>query len=1173
MKENLFSIVPSDILDIKSRSGISRVFKKLFYSVEDNLKMRFSDLELPGRLREFIQNDGQAIYLLSNYDRLFQIYLFETINLNLTPIKNICQSFAKKQGEYLFLFTTDYSEIVLVNPRRRPGGVELRRLKLNTLRKPFHTELQVLNALALPQPDMNPFDIYDLQCEAFQKERVTDDFYKAYKNVFEDVRESLGKVKSDAQAHAFTQILMNRLMLLYFVQKRQWLNNNSDFLREFYNTCGQDERKNKSFYRDYLEPLFFRAFNRENGFKDLSVPDPVKEIFKNAPYLNGGMFVRLDEIEPPELNVPDTSFELMFNRLFERYNFTVSEDTPLDIELAIDPELLGNVYQRLVSEEERGQAGLFYTQPTEVNFMCQRALIEYLARRLPKKRKEVILLIMNYLDLPDDLDMPWDKVEECLAEVKICDPACGSGAFLVAMLHLLVDIRTLVRKKLNLETDSFELKKAIISQNLYGADVKAHAVRIAELRLWLSLIVDAPDDFVQTHPEVPVLPNLTYRLRQGDSLIEEFAGVPLHLRGEFSTPGKRITPVMQKLCDLEHKIFHGKIKTGELAGIKTEHQKLEQELFQGILKDRMESIQARVRGLKIKTIKPMLKQTGLFGKEVEQLHIDFEKDFRKKTEKKIADLEDKLTEYRRLLDSEDFGKLSERDYVLWEIDFADVFMSKGGFDIIIGNPPYVRQEVIGPPIIVDRQTTREERKAYKEKLIRSVQTFLGRQFRIDKKSDLYVYFYYLGMSLLNKNGVFVFITSNSWLDVGYGSGLQEWLLHNMEIVDIYDNQARRSFKSADVNTVIVVFNKPKGDPLTHTARFTAFKKPFQDVLSSHTLLAIEDAKGIVSTDDFRVYQASQQDLLEEGLEKDKKQKEISKTVPLAGKYKGNKWGGKYLRAPDIYFRILEKAGDKLVRLGDIAEVRFGIKTGCNQFFYFDDAKIKEWGIEDEFLKPVIKSPRECKTIIIDPNVLPNKLFMCHKTKKELKNTTTLEYIKWGESQGFHERPSTRSRPRWWDLGERREPEIIIPCSYGEIFKVFLNNGVFIDKRLYECYTERPMIMAALLNCSLTFFFAEIGSRTGLGEGLLDLTVYEVSDWLVVNPKIFSEGKAIEIEEAFEKICGRDIQPIDKEAKNQNRNLLDELILQSIDLNKPEIQEIYYELIRMVSNRLDRANTF
>jgi predicted helicase len=109
-------------------------------------------------------------------------------------------------------------------------------------------------------------------------------------------------------------------------------------------------------------------------------------------------------------------------------------------------------------------------------------------------------------------------------------------------------------------------------------------------------------------------------------------------------------------------------------------------------------------------------------------------------------------------------------------------MSKGGFDIIIGNPPYVRQEAIGPPTIVDLPTTREERKAYKERLIRSVQTFLGNQLRIDKKSDLYVYFYYLGMSLLNKNGVFVFITSNSWLDVGYGAGERRICLHYLQFM-------------------------------------------------------------------------------------------------------------------------------------------------------------------------------------------------------------------------------------------------------------------------------------------------------------------------------------------------------------------------------------------------------
>ncbi|MEA2040622.1 MAG: Eco57I restriction-modification methylase domain-containing protein [Thermodesulfobacteriota bacterium] len=1171
MNETLFSIVPSDISDIKSRSAVLRLFKKLAYNVEDDLRMPFGDLELPGRLKDFVRNDGKAIYLVSNYDRMFQIYLFETNNLHLTPIKSICQSFAKKQGDYLLLFTTEYTEIVFVNPLSRPGGVELRRLKLDTRREAFHTELQVLNALALPQADMNPFDIYDLQCEAFRKERVTNDFYKTYKNVFEDVRESLGKVQSDAQAHAFTQILMNRLMLLYFVQKRGWLNNSTDFLREFHNECRQDERKNKSFYRDYLEPLFFRAFNRENGFEDLDAPDTVKEIFKNAPYLNGGMFVHLEEIEPPDINVPDTAFDLMFDRLFDRYNFTVREDTPLDIELAVDPELLGNVYQRLVSEQERGQAGLFYTQATEVNFMCQRALIEYLARHLPEKRKAIIRLIMNYLDPPDDIDMPWESLEEYLVGVKICDPACGSGAFLVAMLHLLVDLRTFVRKRFNQDTDTFELKKAIISQNLYGADVKAHAVRIAELRLWLSLVVDAPDDFVQKHPDDPLLPNLTYRLRQGDSLIEEFAGVPLHLRGEFSTTGKRIPQIMQKLYDLEYKIFHGRVKSGDLAKTKAQHQKLEQELFQGILKDRMESVRAQIKPLKRKIEKPPEIQQGLFGTEAEQTQLDFEKTFRKKTEKEIAALEDTLEEYRRLLESEDFGKLSERDYVLWEIDFAEVFMSKGGFDIIIGNPPYVRQEEIGPPTIVDRPTTREERKAYKEKLIRSAQAYVGKQFRINKKSDLYVYFYYLGMSLLNKDGVFVFITSNSWLDVGYGADLQEWLLNNMEMMDIYDNQAKRAFKSADINTVIVVFNKPSGNPLTHTARFTAFKKPLEDVVSSDTFIAIEAAKGIVSTDDFRVYQIAQQELLEEGFEKDKTQKELKKTIPLAGKYKGNKWGGKYLRAPDIYFKILEKAGDKLVRLGDIAEVRFGIKTGCNEFFYFNDEKIKEWGIEDEFLVPVIKSPRESRTIIIDPDVLPNKLFMCHNTKKEIKDTNALEYIKWGESQGFHKRPSTRSRPRWWDLGERGFGHFLWFKAFNDRFLVVENRaGLPSSDRFYTISLKKNYLgiidqVAVALNSSLSHLLTELNGRVNLGEGALDNMTYEAEQILIANPS-FLHGLELG------SIAKRTILKYSAEIESEDRIKFDKEVFDRMDLPVGFLAEVYSGIELLVNNRLNRASS-
>ncbi|MDQ1336707.1 MAG: hypothetical protein QG552_3657, partial [Thermodesulfobacteriota bacterium] len=1071
---------------------------------------------------------------------------------------------------------------------RRPGGVELRRLKLNTLREPFHTELQVVNALALPTVDMYPFDIYDLHCEAFQKERVTDEFYKVYKQVFEDVKQALEKTRSGSQAHAFTQMLMNRLMLLYFVQKRGWLDHNRGFLKDFYETYRQSETHGTSFYQDYLAPLFFGGFNREPGFENLSIPDSVRQIFTNAPYLNGGMFVRSHEIDAVDIHVPDVAFELMFDRLFERYNFTVREDTPLDIELAIDPELLGNVYQRIIGEEERGLSGLFYTQPTEVTFMCQRALMEYLARHIQGKRNEIIRLIMNCLDPPDDIDLPWDHVEQLLSNVKICDVACGSGAFLVAMLHLLVDLRTLVRKRLGQATDAFQLKKEIISKNLYGADVKAHAVRIAELRLWLSLVVDAPDDFVQKHPNEPLLPNLSYRLRQGDSLTEDFAGVPLHLRGEFDATSKRIPPVIGKIYDLEQKIFNGQVKSGDLAGIKSEHKRLERELFQGILKDRMESVRAQIRSHKRNLEKPRHIQQGLFGTEAEQLQLDFEKAFHKETESKIAALEQTYAEYGRLLESEDFGKLNERDYVLWEIDFAEVFMSKGGFDIIVGNPPYVRQEEIGPPAIVNRLTTPAERKAYKEKLIRAVQAFLGRDVRIDRKSDLYVYFYYLGMSLLNKEGVFVFLTSNSWLDVGYGAGLQEWLLHNMEVKDIYDNQAKRSFKSADVNTVIVVFNKPQGDSLSHTARFTAFKKPFEEVLSSDTLIAIDEAEGIVSTDDFRVYQTTQKYLLEEGLQRNKTLEGMDKTAALIGKYEGNKWGGKYLRAPDIYSTIMSKGNSLVTQLSLYFEGERYLNTGGadgffiltkvtkekDGFYHVLNDRVVAFGsppfdglLEEEYLVPLIKdytkSDKHIEIQGYDAYCLVIKGQPSELAKK---------YIKWGEAQGYQLRSVTKNQHPWYKPTRQMlsGAEILVPRSFNDTFLIHSNPQRYLSLRFYRLHPkiEKYVEMMGFLNSTLVALFIETLGNKSLGQGVLD---FFMADFLKMRIPLV---KGRDLETAYMKIKDRPVQNVWKEFGSvpNDRKQLDDVVFDAIGLTQNERNAVYEAVIGLVEKRLSKAKS-
>jgi hypothetical protein len=527
---------------------------------------------------------------------------------------------------------------------------------------------------------------------------------------------------------------------------------------------------------------------------------------------------------------------------------------------------------------------------------------------------------------------------------------------------------------------------------------------------------------------------------------------------------------------------------------------------------------------------------------------------------------------------------------VWDIAFVEIFGGeKQGFDIVIGNPPYVRQEKISDPSRPREEVTTQNKKEYKGKLIRSVYQaypdFFGYNpstgnaaHKMNAKSDLYIYFYFHGLSLLNKKGSFCFITSNSWLDVGYGKDLQEFLLKHSHVKMVIDNQKKRTFPGADVNTVIVVLSPPDESEewgLEKTARFVMFKEPFENILHPVIFEEIDEADDRASKEEYRVHPITQEALLTDGCEMPE-QEVGAGFIPAhahgplikVAKYIGNKWGGKYLRAPDIYWTILEKGKGKLVRLGDIAEVRFGIKTGANEFFYLDEARIKEWGIEEEFLKPVIKSPRECKRILIDPKDLKFKIFMCHKDKRELKGTSALEYIKWGESQGFDERPSCSGRPKWWDLGVRRFPPIISPSSISEYYRTFKNVNVYADKRLYEIYPNDDIDLVVLgTNVIMFSFFLELASRTGLGEGLIDLAVYELADSLVV--------KSINIDNVFEVIIEnskRTLLPLVDEIAHPQRKVLDDIIFDVLNLTHGEREAVYEAIIELVETRLKKADS-
>ena len=320
--------------------------------------------------------------------------------------------------------------------------------------------------------------------------------------------------------------------------------------------------------------------------------------------------------------------------------------------------------------------------------------------------------------------------------------------------------------------------------------------------------------------------------------------------------------------------------------------------------------------------------------------IEIDKAKLKKLKKELEILKKELEEIKKF--KKEILQPKKEPPMLWDLAFAEVFQMKNGFDIVIANPPYVRQERI------EDLTNFYSKKEYKEKLIEQTKldwsyNYEGKPIKspipqkFDKKCDLYVYFYLKGLKLLNPDGVLCYISSNSWLDVGYGKILQEILLKRVLIVAIYDNQVKRSFKHADINTIIAILKAPKTKDFDKEIKenevfFVMFKKPFEEIMFSEIFIDLEKKEGFKEypegkrreTEIFRIHKINQKDLYEFG--KDKK----------TGEYIGNKWGGKYLRAPEIYWIILKKGRNKLVRLGDIAEVRFGIKTGANEFFYVED---------------------------------------------------------------------------------------------------------------------------------------------------------------------------------------------------------------------------------------------
>ena len=462
-----------------------------------------------------------------------------------------------------------------------------------------------------------------------------------------------------------------------------------------------------------------------------------------------------------------------------------------------------------------------------------------------------------------------------------------------------------------------------------------------------------------------------------------------------------------------------------------------------------------------------------------------------------------------------------------------------GFDIVIGNPPYVRKEQIRDPRQDRQGTTAEDRRKYKERIAARIYRAYPRFFgyreaagarKINAHSDLYVYFFFVGLSLLDEKGSFCFLTSNSWLDAGYGADLQEFLLTSCHVKMIIDNSAQRSFADAGVNTAIVLASSAVAEkrPSDCTVRFVSFSVPFERVLSPSLFQAIECSTSRRATNEYRVHPIGQAELLEDGREAGSGGPPVvQKVAPrrrhaaASRPYLGNKWGGKFLRAPDIYWTIVEKGAGRLVRLSSLCAVE-GYIHDNNTGGTFPQV-------------PFIKSVKNADRIAL-----------------------TLES---GGVVRYGVKPEGNSRT---------SAPLLFPRTFGSRHLVLWNRDRVHGKEFYKVIPQdeaEVISIAAQLNSTFGLLQRELIGLVNFGDGAIKFSAEDVKLFLVL-PEFGTD----QLRRAFFQLASRPAADISTELEQPDRLAVDSLFFDAFGLSQSQRDEVCHAAICLMEGRLQKAKS-
>ncbi len=936
----------------------------------------------------------------------------------------------------------------------------------------FHRDL--LRGLCI-SPGANLLDVSRLWQDQFSIERVTTKFYQEYAAVRDRMATALVAynqdhpvVKSFTQdaARAWATRQMGRVLFLWFLQAKQWLGElggegSVTYLLDLW--YRRDDTPEGEYYRGILAPMFFDAMATGSSSRGEHLA------LGFVPYLNGGLFRRNaleDRIhDAGEVSLPDAVFDPEDDDsllgMLSRYRFTTRESTPDDQSVDPDPELLGRVFENLYQGDERHDTGTYYTPREIVHFMCREALDGYLRDEtgvdqstLNALRQEAVGSRDEYQSLPD---IPADALVDALETVRVCDPAVGSGAFLLGAIQEMVTLRRGILFSQRSYVDPHELyqmvsdwKRRIIENCLYGVDINPEAVEICRLRLWLSMVLDMDE------PPAPnsdwALPNLDFQIVAGDSLVDRVAGVTF--KESWPTPkGLQIGMELQsELQRLENNIAQ---RRREFEGTHRNPRRL-RELRDLIARDQREVVRLHL-------------VDALAKAEADLEALNKNRRRTKTALRKANSLIERIRSLLENLESTDFA-LAQKPF-LWPIAFPEVLREgdpNAGFDVVLGNPPYIRMEKL------DNEDELSYGEAFPEVSA--------------SRADILVYFYARALQILRPSGWLSFITSNKFMRAGYGTGTREHLPASLRIHKVIDFGDLPLFEvngKAIAAYPVVLVGCRSQDIAGHALTVAEVSGPVRRMLLDDNLkVGAENVRGVLEDLDRLLTRAEIRGFPQALLKKDS-----------------------WVLEDPILLQVFERLIDLGIPLGEFVEghIYRGVVTGLNKAFVIDQDKRDDLIEDDPRSADLIRPWMRGRDIRKWQANSPGLYIIFANRGVDIRHYSAIEdHLRWFRSD-LEKRATAHLHP-WYELQQPQEgifqefsrPKIMWPDIARELRFAYDRTGSYMGNTAYSIPTNKMWLLSVLNSSLVEFILCQI--TNSLRGGFMRLFYQYIAQVPIVAPR-------------------------------------------------------------------------